>query len=312
MPYLSESSYGQRSMPMGSSICMVSVQVHAMRLERAIITPGSYSRPAMPLYSSHQPCGTEGCRKASRPSRVDFQSDVFTGKRAAPKTDMQRYFEARTCSVSSTSAGVFRRSMQSVNSVRTGVTGRALSSPGEDMERSRRRGNKPGAWRLVGLAGNGTNLDPRRRSTAGNGKIAKAPKRNTPMLRWRSGARTSPPVAKTLSGACVAQPQHSRRSFAGCPVGDRRSHNCHAIAGAAGLVQNAMAFSWGATSDPKRRCVPRVLRFCNSSLSNSSNPVECRSQGSPLQPLGRGRRAAHPLLDLDLTTFNDRWNGRAE
>src|SRR5262245_14976286 len=147
MPYLRESSYGQRSMPMGSSICMVSVQVHAMRLERAIITPGSYSRPAMPLYSSHQPCGTEGCRKASRPSRVDFQSDVFTGKRAAPKTETQRYFEARTCSVSSTSAGVFRRSMQSVNSVMTGVTGRALSSPGEAMERSRARGQY--GWSLA-------------------------------------------------------------------------------------------------------------------------------------------------------------------
>src|SRR5262249_17863839 len=88
--------------------------------------------------------------------------------------------------------------------------------------------------------------------------------------------------------------------------------NCHAIAGAAGLVQKAMAFSWGATSDPKRRCVLRVLLFCNSSLCSSSNPVECRSQGSPWQPLGRGRRAAHPLLDLALATCNDRWNGRAE
>jgi hypothetical protein len=47
MPYLWDSSKGHRSMPTGSSICMVSVQVHAIRLDRAIITPGSYSRTAI-------------------------------------------------------------------------------------------------------------------------------------------------------------------------------------------------------------------------------------------------------------------------
>src|SRR5262245_42278145 len=121
---------------MGSSICMVSVHVHAMRPDRAIITPGSYSRPAIALYSSHQPSGTEGWRNASRPRRVDFQSDVLTGNRAAPNTEMARYLEASVWRVSSTSAGVLRRSMQSVNSVSTGVIGSALSSPVDAMDPS--------------------------------------------------------------------------------------------------------------------------------------------------------------------------------
>src|SRR5215475_6779526 len=121
-------------MPIGSSICMVSVHVHAIRLDRAIITPGSYSRPAMALYSSHHPGGTEGCRKASLPSRVDRQSEVLTGKRAAPNTDRGRYLLAKTCSASSTSLGALRRCMASVNSLRTGVIGSECSSPCDAMD----------------------------------------------------------------------------------------------------------------------------------------------------------------------------------
>jgi len=186
-------------MPMGSSICMVSVQVHAMRLERAIITPGSYSRPAMPLYSSHQPCGTEGCRKASRPSRVDFQSAVFTGKRAAPKTERQRYFEARTCRVSSTSAGVFRRSMQSVNSVRTGVMGRALNGAGDAMERSRARVTRAANLAHRRARGYPVKSGPALSFDSRSGKIAKA-LRTCPCSRL-GGARTSPPGQKHSRGS---------------------------------------------------------------------------------------------------------------
>src|SRR5262245_28994341 len=74
-------------MPMGSSICIVSVHVQAIRLDFAISTPGSNSRLAMATYSSHQPSGTDEWRKASRPSRVERQSDAMIGKRAAASTD---------------------------------------------------------------------------------------------------------------------------------------------------------------------------------------------------------------------------------
>ena len=74
-------------MPMGSSIFMVSVQVHDIRLDLAIIMPRSGSCLAIAAYSSHQPSGADECRNTSLPSRVERQSDALTGKRAAPRTD---------------------------------------------------------------------------------------------------------------------------------------------------------------------------------------------------------------------------------
>src|SRR5262245_18734154 len=115
-------------------------------------------------------------------------------------------------------------------------------------------------WRIIGLADIGTNLDRRCRSTAGRGKSPKAPEANARSPAGEHGFHG--PAPKKLD-PCVAQAQHSRPSFAGCPLGDTWSDNCHAIACAAGLVQKAMAFFWGAMSDPKRRCVLRVLLFCS-------------------------------------------------
>src|SRR5262245_39751967 len=123
MPYLRERSYGQRSMPIGSSIFMVSVQVHDIKLDLAIITPGSCSRMAMAAYSSHQPAGTEECRNTSRPSRVERQSDVLMGILAAPSTDRGRCLDARLLRTSSTWFGVACSRTRVVNSVRSGVAG---------------------------------------------------------------------------------------------------------------------------------------------------------------------------------------------
>src|SRR5262245_11687718 len=120
-------------MPMGSSICMVSVQVHAIRLDRAIMMPGSYSRIAMEAYSSHQPSGTEAWRKTSRPSLVDRQSDVCRGMRAAPRTLSGRNFDANACKTLSTSTGLFARAIRSVNSVKCGVVGSGTNEASEAM-----------------------------------------------------------------------------------------------------------------------------------------------------------------------------------
>jgi hypothetical protein len=118
--------------PMGSSICIVSVHVQAMRLQRAIITPGSNSCFAISAYSFHQPSGTDECRKTSLPSRVERQSDVWTGMRAAPRTLSGRSFDVNTCSASSTSFGVWRVATTLVSSVRRGVARRPSGNTLDD------------------------------------------------------------------------------------------------------------------------------------------------------------------------------------
>src|SRR6476661_5291480 len=94
-------------MPTGSSIFMVSVQVHDIRLDLAIIMPVSGSCSAMAAYSSHHPSGADECRNTSLPSRVERQSEVLMGILAAPSTDGGRCFDAKSCKASRTWLGVF-------------------------------------------------------------------------------------------------------------------------------------------------------------------------------------------------------------
>src|SRR5262245_18735229 len=108
-------------MPIGSSICMVSVQVQAMRLDRAIMTPGSFSRLDMAAYSPHHPSGSDRCRNASLSSRVERQSDVCSGTRTAPRTLNGTILAESLCNASSASVGVRVLATQLVNSVRSGV-----------------------------------------------------------------------------------------------------------------------------------------------------------------------------------------------
>src|SRR5215813_889172 len=222
-------------MPIGSSICMVSVHVHAIRLDRAIITPGSYSRPAMALYSSHHPGGTEGCRKASLPSRVDRQSEVLTGKRAAPNTDRGRYLLAKTCSASSTSLGTLRPCMASVNSLRTGVIGSECSSPCGAMDapsRNVKAASEPGASPRPPVSGETWT------STVVRALPASAPALE-PTPAWRWPPRVAPRALRCPRTTLA-------RAVARCHLGDRQSHDRHAIEAAiAGTVQKARAFSLG-------------------------------------------------------------------
>jgi hypothetical protein len=120
--------------------------------------------------------------------------DLTHTTRAAPRTEIQRYFDAKVCSVSSTSAGVLRRSMQSVNSVRTGVMGRELSCAVDATDRSRARSDpsEPGASLNAPVSGQiwtfAVVRPQRMNEYRANRQLSGAPKRAAPQERHRAGS----------------------------------------------------------------------------------------------------------------------------
>src|SRR5262245_47680827 len=110
-------------MPIGSSACIVSVHVYAIRLVLAIMMPGSYPCAALAAYSFHQPAGADWCRNTSLPSSIERQSDVRCGMRPTPSTFTGRSLDANSSRASSTASAVLARVTCALNLLSSGVDG---------------------------------------------------------------------------------------------------------------------------------------------------------------------------------------------